>query len=134
MPMKDLLKRLWDLQPDTTRLLQAMVNMDSPSSEKALLDTFGRFIGSEFETIGGDVERVAAGRFGDHVLVRFPGSDRARPVLLLGHTDTVFSSGEAVRRPFKIQEGKATGPGAVSYTHLRAHETPEHLVCRLLLE
>ena len=23
---------------------------------------------------------------------------------------------------------------AVSYTHLRAHETPEHLVCRLLLE
>src|SRR5678815_1828089 len=25
-------------------------------------------------------------------------------------------------------------PAAVSYTHLRAHETPEHLVCRLLLE
>ena len=23
--------------------------------------------------------------------------------------------------------------GAVSYTHLRAHETPEHLVCRVLL-
>ena len=22
---------------------------------------------------------------------------------------------------------------AVSYTHLRAHETPEHLVCRLML-
>src|SRR5678816_3624254 len=32
--------------------------------------------------------------------------------------------------------GIPTGPGmmAVSYTHLRAHETPEHLVCRLLLE
>src|SRR5678816_1633547 len=26
------------------------------------------------------------------------------------------------------------GSDAVSYTHLRAHETPEHLVCRLLLE
>src|SRR5665254_26209 len=28
-----------------------------------------------------------------------------------------------------------TDPGTypVSYTHLRAHETPEHLVCRLLL-
>ena len=25
-------------------------------------------------------------------------------------------------------------PSPVSYTHLRAHETPEHLVCRLLLE
>ena len=23
---------------------------------------------------------------------------------------------------------------AVSYTHLRAHETPEHIVCRLLLD
>src|SRR5674536_382623 len=28
--------------------------------------------------------------------------------------------------------GRAEYP--VSYTHLRAHETPEHLVCRLLLE
>src|SRR5678816_861500 len=26
------------------------------------------------------------------------------------------------------------GVKSVSYTHLRAHETPEHLVCRLLLE
>src|SRR5678815_3618866 len=26
---------------------------------------------------------------------------------------------------------EAFGPEAVSYTHLRAHETPEHLVCRL---
>ena len=25
-------------------------------------------------------------------------------------------------------------PKTVDYTHLRAHETPEHLVCRLLLE
>ena len=25
-------------------------------------------------------------------------------------------------------------PISVSYTHLRAHETPEHLVCRLLVE
>ena len=28
----------------------------------------------------------------------------------------------------------AQGLASVSYTHLRAHETPEHLVCRLLLE
>src|SRR5678816_1207213 len=27
-----------------------------------------------------------------------------------------------------------TNTKSVSYTHLRAHETPEHLVCRLLLE
>ena len=32
---------------------------------------------------------------------------------------------------FKSDLGHLT---PVSYTHLRAHETPEHLVCRLLLE
>ena len=30
--------------------------------------------------------------------------------------------------------GKTHTLSSVSYTHLRAHETPEHLVCRLLLE
>src|SRR5678816_4754020 len=30
--------------------------------------------------------------------------------------------------------GGVVWPQSVSYTHLRAHETPEHLVCRLLLE
>eukprot|EP00658_Telonema_sp_P-2_P015896 TRINITY_DN16141_c0_g1_i1.p1 TRINITY_DN16141_c0_g1~~TRINITY_DN16141_c0_g1_i1.p1 ORF type:complete len:579 (+),score=123.75 TRINITY_DN16141_c0_g1_i1:190-1926(+) len=32
------------------------------------------------------------------------------------------------------QLAKCNKVDAVSYTHLRAHETPEHLVCRLLLE
>src|SRR5678816_1944640 len=31
-------------------------------------------------------------------------------------------------------ESALTSLVPVSYTHLRAHETPEHLVCRLLLE
>ena len=31
-----------------------------------------------------------------------------------------------------LKNGEVYAP--VSYTHLRAHETPEHLVCRLLLE
>src|SRR5678816_1982997 len=31
-------------------------------------------------------------------------------------------------------KGYTVREGTVSYTHLRAHETPEHLVCRLLLE
>src|SRR5678815_3440119 len=32
------------------------------------------------------------------------------------------------------QTAKNLALDSVSYTHLRAHETPEHLVCRLLLE
>src|SRR5665254_21335 len=34
---------------------------------------------------------------------------------------------------FRARSGRRAR-GNVSYTHLRAHETPEHLVCRLLLE
>eukprot|EP00658_Telonema_sp_P-2_P008181 TRINITY_DN13069_c0_g1_i21.p1 TRINITY_DN13069_c0_g1~~TRINITY_DN13069_c0_g1_i21.p1 ORF type:complete len:127 (+),score=46.56 TRINITY_DN13069_c0_g1_i21:70-450(+) len=38
-------------------------------------------------------------------------------------------------RPSSIHTTTNTTPLVpVSYTHLRAHETPEHLVCRLLLE
>src|SRR5678816_492426 len=33
-----------------------------------------------------------------------------------------------------FQQSLRISATAVSYTHLRAHETPEHLVCRLLLE
>ena len=35
---------------------------------------------------------------------------------------------------FMVSSWKSGSAKAVSYTHLRAHETPEHLVCRLLLE
>src|SRR5678815_5053293 len=35
---------------------------------------------------------------------------------------------------FGERRDAASRTEAVSYTHLRAHETPEHLVCRLLLE
>src|SRR5674536_187919 len=42
--------------------------------------------------------------------------------LILGHAHPAVQ--EAVTQRLK----------PVSYTHLRAHETPEHLVCRLLLE
>src|SRR5678815_502237 len=38
----------------------------------------------------------------------------------------------------KIESGENLQPNiettVLNYTHLRAHETPEHLVCRLLLE
>ena len=42
-----------------------------------------------------------------------------------------FSQKEREEILLLIEEAYQT---PVSYTHLRAHETPEHLVCRLLLE
>lgn len=125
--MNELLARLQHDLPDTLHLLARMVDMDSPSLDKALVDRFARFLGSQFEAIGGKAEYVPAERFGDHLLVRFEGQSKER-VLLLGHTDTVFPAGEATRRPFKIENDRATGPGvfdmkagiAVMWSALRA--------------
>src|SRR5678815_3708056 len=49
------------------------------------------------------------------------------------HTVEVTITAEPAK--LSLLPGKTTvGYASVSYTHLRAHETPEHLVCRLLLE
>ena len=51
--------------------------------------------------------------------------------------DIFISTTQVKLIDFKEQEssmGVIKGLIAVSYTHLRAHETSAHLVCRLLLE
>src|SRR4029079_17006433 len=108
--MKDLLDALRRNLPETLSLLEAMVNMDSPSMNKSLVDTFVHFLGPTFERLGAAVEYVPAERFGDHLLARSDGAP-ADKLLILGHTDTVFPAGEIFRRPFKIQNNRATGPG-----------------------
>lgn len=50
--------------------------------------------------------------FGDaiHALVAKPGSNE-KPILLMGHRDTVFPKGEVAHRPFTIDGNRAHGPG-----------------------
>ena len=110
MRMKDLLKTLQRDLPKSLQLLESLVNMDSPSVDKALVDRFGRFVGQNFQAIGGVVEYSPAERFGDHLIARFDGTSEER-LLLLGHLDTVFAEGETGRRPFRIESGRAMGPG-----------------------
>ena len=99
-----------DRLPRALELLEQMVNMESPSLDKLLVDGCARFIGSQFKAIGGQVDYIPAVRFGDHLRVRFE-SPSSESVLILGHIDTVFPSGEALKRPFRIDNGRATGPG-----------------------
>jgi glutamate carboxypeptidase len=108
--MKQLLSYLQRELPVGLQFLEKMVNMDSPSTDKQLVDRFARFVGSQFEAIGGVVDYVPSERFGDHVRVKFAGQSSVS-ILLLGHTDTVFTAGDAAMRPFQIVDGKATGPG-----------------------
>ena len=43
-----------DRLPRALPLLDQMVNMESPSFDKALVDRFARFVGDNFEEIGGE--------------------------------------------------------------------------------
>jgi glutamate carboxypeptidase len=108
--MSELLPYLNQQLPDALKFLEQMVNLESPSLDKSFVDEFARFIGPKFEALGGVTNYVRAERFGDHLVVRFPGRTNER-ILLLGHMDTVWPAGEAAKRPFRIDAGKALGPG-----------------------
>ncbi len=108
--MSQLLSHLQQSLPAGLQLLEQMVNMDSPSTEKTLVDRFAGFAGAHFQEIGGAVDYVPVERFGDHLRIRFAGNAPEK-ILLLGHTDTVFGAGTAAQRPFRIENGRATGPG-----------------------
>jgi glutamate carboxypeptidase len=108
--MNDLLSYLVQELPDALRFLEHCVSLESPSFDKPLVDVLVQFIGSRFANIGGNIEYVQSDRFGNHLLARFPGKTDRR-ILLLGHTDTVWPAGETGKRPFKVDGGKAFGPG-----------------------
>jgi glutamate carboxypeptidase len=91
------------------KLLKQLVEMESPSNERAAVNAMGDFLATAFESLGADVERLPQVAFGDHLRVAWGTSDRQ--VLLLGHMDTVWPLGELERRPFRIARDAATGPG-----------------------
>jgi len=108
--MSELLPFLTQQLPEALKFLEQMVNLESPSLDKSLVDHFARFVGPKFEAIGGRIDYVQTDRFGDHLRARFSGKSSER-ILLLGHMDTVWPTGEAHKRPFRIDAGKARGPG-----------------------
>jgi glutamate carboxypeptidase len=96
-------------------LLRKMVEIESPSDNKAAVDRMGAFLADAFERLGGQVTFYPQEAAGNHLKVDFPsgGSDRAdgKPVLLLGHFDTVWPMGTLAKMPFRMEAGRAFGPG-----------------------
>jgi glutamate carboxypeptidase len=97
-------------QPRMLALLEELVNTDSGSYDKAGVDRVGARIAACFAEEGIDGEVFAKESAGDVRRFRVGGPGN-RPVVLMGHMDTVFPKGEAARRPFTIRDGKAYGPG-----------------------
>ena len=94
--------------------LERLVNVDCGSYTPAGVNDVANWVADDMLSNGGRVERLPdpSGRFGDTVVGTFEGTTGAGPrLLLIGHMDTVFEEGTAAERPFRIEGGKAMGPG-----------------------
>ena len=122
--------------------LQAMVEIESPSSDKAAVDHLAEFLASRLEYHGAHAQIHVAQEFGNHVQADFGGISESKPVLLLGHIDTVWELGTLNQMPFRLSDGRAWGPGVLdmkggiavavhAMALLREHKIP-HAPVRML--
>jgi glutamate carboxypeptidase len=93
-------------------LLRDVVNIDSGSFDKEGVDAVGVRFEQHFADYGIETWREPHDVYGDavHGLITKPGSNE-KPILLMGHRDTVFPKGEVAKRPFTIKDNLAHGPG-----------------------
>jgi glutamate carboxypeptidase len=92
-------------------LLAELVSIDSGSYNKGGVDAVQeRLRGWLAATAGVACETFPNATFGACMAARIPGRG-SRPIVLLGHCDTVFPDGTAARRPFRIDGNRAFGPG-----------------------
>src|SRR6267142_2666185 len=110
---KEFLRRLKPRLPQMLATLRQFVEAESPSLEKAAADRCCGLIAEAWRKDGVRIERLAQKHRGDHLrIAHWP--VRSRPtgqLLVLGHYDTVYSSGTLRPMPFRISRGKAYGPG-----------------------
>ena len=95
-------------------VIEQLVTYETPSSDKPRLDTFAELLAGRLRAVRAAVEIVPAVGQGNHVLARFPAPGApadAAPALILCHYDTVWAVGSLATHPFRIEEGKAYGPG-----------------------
>src|SRR5216683_440908 len=110
---KKLLQLLKPRLPQMLAALRRFVTAESPSLEKAAADRCCRVIAAEWNKHGARAERIAQKHRGDLLRITYaPNKPRpSRQLLVLGHYDTVYSTGTLAKMPFRVRGGKAYGPG-----------------------
>jgi len=102
---------------DEVRLLarlRELVEVESPSEDKAGVDRAGALVSSWAAEMGGTVKRHRQKGFGDVLELRFlEAKSKKGKVLLLGHLDTVWPVGTLAKMPWRVSEGKIFGPGVL---------------------
>jgi glutamate carboxypeptidase len=92
--------------PAAVRLLRELVEYESPTGHSEGVRAVAERIGEELEAGGADVRFV-----GGHLVADLDGN--GEPLLVLGHTDTVWPVGTLASLPFRVDDDRAYGPGAL---------------------
>jgi glutamate carboxypeptidase len=95
------------------KTIREFAEIESPSDNKPAADRMGRFLAEKFKAIGGRARLHPAEDFGDNLQIDFPGREKLKPVLLLGHFDTVYPPGTLATMPCHIAGGRLYGPGVL---------------------
>ena len=103
--------------PAMLHCLRQAVEIESPTHCKPAVDRLARFFGREFQRLGARVRLLPHPTAGSAVIAEFSRRRAAsaplhcKPLLVLGHLDTVWDVGTLRRMPFRIARGRAYGPG-----------------------
>jgi glutamate carboxypeptidase len=93
--------------------VRQLVEIESPSDNKQAVDRLGALLAGRFEGLGGHSKFHRVQNFGDHLQVDFATERSGKPVLLLGHLDTVYPLGTLAGMPCQVADGRLSGPGAL---------------------
>jgi glutamate carboxypeptidase len=116
IPIRALLAGARRKQPEWLHLLRRLVEAESPSDNKAAVDGCVGLAAAHAKILGGRVKLHRQRSFGDVLEARFgplTSGGAAKPILLLGHLDTVWPLGTLKTMPFRTAEGRVWGPGTL---------------------
>jgi glutamate carboxypeptidase len=99
--------------PRMIALARRLVEQESPSFNKAAVDALGETLARELSERGGQVKLHRTSDFGDHLQADFAGTGSGKPVMLLGHFDTVYDMGTLASMPWKEERDRICGPGVL---------------------
>jgi glutamate carboxypeptidase len=98
------------------RLAQSLVRAESPSDDKAAVDACGALVVQAARSLGGRVKVHRQRSFGNVLELRFGSRTRTtgpKPILVLGHIDTVWPIGTLRSMPCHVADGRLWGPGTL---------------------
>ena len=102
-------------QSDLIELTRKLAVCESPSDCKAAVDACVAVAVGEIRARGGRVKLHRQREYGDVIEARFRPRKRnaMKPLMLLGHLDTVWPVGTLRTMPWRVADGRLWGPGTL---------------------